>query len=73
MKYRFETKAIHAWQEPEEITGSVNTPIFQTATYSNKKLGKTKGFDYGRTINPTRIALERNLAELENGKYGFCF
>ncbi|HEY5125531.1 MAG TPA: PLP-dependent aspartate aminotransferase family protein [Ignavibacteria bacterium] len=73
MKYRFETKAIHAGQEPEEITGSVNTPIFQTATYSNKKLGKTKGFDYGRTINPTRIALERNLAELENGKYGFCF
>jgi cystathionine beta-lyase/cystathionine gamma-synthase len=73
MKYRFETKAIHAGQEPEEITGSVNTPIFQTATYSNKKLGKTKGFDYGRTINPTRIALEKNLAELENGKYGFCF
>jgi len=73
MKYRFETKAIHSGQEPEEVTGSVNIPIFQTATYSNKKLGKTKGFDYGRTINPTRLALEKNLAELENGKYGFCF
>ena len=73
MKYRFETKAIHSGQEPEEVTGSVNIPIFQTANYSNKKLGKTKGFDYGRTINPTRLALEKNLAELENGKYGFCF
>ena len=73
MKYRFETKAIHSGQEPEVATGAVITPIFQTATYSNKKLGKTKGFDYGRTINPTRIALEKNLAELENGKYGFCF
>ncbi len=73
MKYRFETKAIHAGQKPEEVTGSVNIPIFQTATYSNKKLGQTKGFDYGRTINPTRVALEKNLAELENGKYGFCF
>jgi cystathionine beta-lyase/cystathionine gamma-synthase len=73
MKYRFETKAIHSGQEPEEVTGAVITPIFQTATYSNKKLGKTKGFDYGRTINPTRIALEKNLADLENGKFGFCF
>jgi len=70
---KFATKQIHAGQHPEETTGAVITPIFQTSTYSNKKLGDTKGFDYGRTINPTRIALEQNLAALENGKYGFCF
>jgi cystathionine gamma-lyase len=70
---KFATKAIHAGQHPEEVTGAVSTPIFQTSTYSNKKLGESKGFDYGRTTNPTRFALERNLAELENGKYGFCF
>ncbi len=67
------TKAIHAGQHPEEATGAVITPIFQTSTYSNDKLGETKGYDYGRTINPTRQALEANLAALENGKYGFCF
>lgn len=70
---KFSTKQIHAGQHPEETTGAVITPIFQTSTYSNPKLGETKGFDYGRTINPTRSALENNLAALENGKYGFCF
>ena len=70
---KFATKQIHAGQHPEETTGVVITPIFQTSTYSNKKLGESKGFDYGRTINPTRSALEANLAALENGKYGFCF
>lgn len=70
---KFATKQIHAGQHPEETTGAVITPIFQTSTYSNPKLGETKGFDYGRTINPTRTALEKNLAALENGKYGFCF
>ncbi|MCY7363619.1 MAG: PLP-dependent aspartate aminotransferase family protein, partial [Ignavibacteria bacterium] len=70
---KFATKQIHAGQHPEETTGAVITPIFQTSTYSNKKLGETKGYDYGRTINPTRIALEQNLAALENGKHGFCF
>jgi cystathionine beta-lyase/cystathionine gamma-synthase len=70
---KFATKAIHAGQHPEETTGAVITPIFQTSTYSNDKLGETKGYDYGRTINPTRQALEANLAALENGKYGFCF
>ncbi|MBK8980842.1 MAG: PLP-dependent transferase [Ignavibacteria bacterium] len=70
---KFATKQIHAGQHPEETTGAVITPIFQTSTYSNEKLGETKGFDYGRTINPTRSALEANLAALENGKYGFCF
>lgn len=70
---KFSTKQIHAGQHPEEITGAVITPIFQTSTYSNKKLGESKGYDYGRTINPTRLALEANLAALENGKYGYCF
>lgn len=70
---KFSTKQIHAGQHPEETTGAVITPIFQTSTYSNKKLGESKGFDYGRTINPTRTALEANLAALENGKYGYCF
>lgn len=70
---KFATKQIHAGQHPEETTGAVITPIFQTSTYSNDKLGESKGFDYGRTINPTRTALEKNLAALENGKHGFCF
>lgn len=70
---KFATKQIHAGQHPEETTGAVITPIFQTSTYSNEKLGDTKGFDYGRTINPTRSALQNNLAALENGKHGFCF
>ncbi len=70
---KFSTKQIHSGQHPEETTGAVITPIFQTSTYSNSKLGESKGYDYGRTINPTRTALEQNLAALENGKYGFCF
>lgn len=70
---KFSTKAIHAGQEPEEITGAVNVPIFSTSTYANEAFGVSKGFDYGRTINPTRVALEKNLAALENGKHGFCF
>jgi cystathionine beta-lyase/cystathionine gamma-synthase len=70
---KFATKQIHAGQHPEETTGAVITPIFQTSTYANEKLGESKGFDYGRTINPTRLALEKNLAALENGKHGFCF
>lgn len=70
---KFETKCLHAGQKPEEMTGAVIIPIFQTSTYANAKLGETKGYDYGRTINPTREVLEKNLAELENGKYGYCF
>lgn len=70
---KFATKAIHAGQEPEKVTGAVTIPIFQTSTYVDEKLGVSKGYDYGRTINPTREALEKNLAALENGKYGFCF
>jgi len=70
---KFSTKAIHAGQEPDPTTGAVNIPIYSTSTYANEAFGVSKGYDYGRSINPTRIALERNLAALENGKYGFCF
>ncbi|HET6511241.1 MAG TPA: PLP-dependent aspartate aminotransferase family protein [Candidatus Kapabacteria bacterium] len=69
----FSTKAIHVGQEPEEVTGAVTVPIFQTSTYAQKELGEHVTYDYARTINPTRVALEKNLAALENGKYGFSF
>ncbi len=67
------TDCIHAGQEPEEITGAVTVPIFQTSTYVQPELGRHKGFEYARTQNPTRAALERNLAALEGGKQGHCF
>jgi cystathionine gamma-lyase len=70
---KFSTKAIHAGNEPEEVTGAVNVPIFATSTYANEAFGESKGHDYGRSINPTRTALEKNLAAIENGKYGFAF
>jgi len=69
----FSTKAIHIGQEPEERPGAVTAPIFQTSTYAQQDLGEHVKYDYGRTINPTREALEKNLAALENGKYGFSF
>jgi len=67
------TDCIHAGQEPEEVTGAVTVPIFQTSTYVQPELGRHKGFEYARTQNPTRFALERNLAALERGKHGHCF
>ena len=70
---KFATKVIHAGIEPEPTTGSVMTPIFQTATYAQEAPGKHKGFEYGRTQNPTRTALENNLAALENGTAAICF
>ena len=69
----FATDAIHAGQEPDPSTGAIMTPIYQTSTYVLEALGKSKGFDYARTINPTRLALERNLAALEGGRKAFCF
>ncbi len=69
----FQTDAIHAGQQPDPSTGAVMTPIYQTSTYAMEELGKHKGYDYGRTINPTRVALEKNLAALENGKHGLAF
>ncbi len=73
MKQRFETLAIHAGCDPEPTTGAVNVPIFQTSTYAQKSPGDHTGFEYSRTRNPTRDALEANLAALEGAKYGACF
>lgn len=72
-KMKFATKAIHAGVEPDQSTGAIMTPIFQTSTYVQVKLGEHKGFEYSRTGNPTRQALEQNIAAIENGKYGLCF
>ena len=69
----FQTDAIHAGQQPDPTTGAVMMPIYQTSTYAQEELGKHKGYDYGRTINPTRVALEKNLAALENGRHGLAF
>src|SRR3712207_5632665 len=69
----FATTAIHAGQEPDETTGSVTVPIYQTSTYAQEALGKHKGFEYARTQNPTRLALERNIAALEGARFGYAF
>jgi len=70
---KFGTKAIHAGVEPDPSTGAIMTPIFQTSTYVQEEVGKNKGFEYSRSQNPTRAALENNLAALENAKFGACF
>ncbi|MCE2786356.1 MAG: cystathionine gamma-synthase [Bacteroidota bacterium] len=70
---KFATKAIHAGQEPDPTTGAIMTPIYQTSTYWQESPGKHKGYAYARGKNPTRTALEKCLAALENGKYGLCF
>src|SRR5919202_6749197 len=69
----FETRAIHAGQEPDPATGAIITPIYQTSTYVQDALGQHKGYEYARTQNPTRTALEGNLAAIENGKAAFAF
>jgi cystathionine gamma-lyase/cystathionine beta-lyase/cystathionine gamma-lyase/homocysteine desulfhydrase len=69
----FSTRAIHAGQAPEPRTGAVAVPIFQTSTYVHEGLGQSKGFDYARTTNPTRTALEENMASLEGGLRGHAF
>ena len=69
----FATTAIHTGSEPDEATGSVTVPIYQTSTYAQDALGKNKGYEYARTQNPTRSALERNIAALEGGRFGFAF
>jgi len=70
---RFGTVCLHAGQEPDPSTGAIITPIYQTSTYVQDELGKHKGFEYGRTQNPTRLALERNIAAIESGKAAFAF
>jgi cystathionine beta-lyase/cystathionine gamma-synthase len=69
----FSTIAIHAGNEPDASTGAVSVPIFQTSTYAQEGLGVHKGYEYARTQNPTRAALERNIAALEGAKFGFAF
>lgn len=70
---KFNTKVIHAGIEPDPSTGAIMTPIFQTSTYVQNAPGDHKGYEYARTSNPTRDALQNNLAALENGKYGICY
>jgi cystathionine gamma-lyase len=70
---KFGTKAIHAGVSPDPSTGAIMTPIFQTSTYVQKSPGDHLGYEYSRTHNPTRTALQNSLAALENGKHGICF
>jgi len=70
---KFETKAIHSGQKPDPLTGAVTVPVYQTSTYQQEAIGKNKGYEYSRTGNPTRKALEDVLASLEEGKYGLAF
>lgn len=69
----FETIAIHAGQSPDPSTGAIMTPIYQTSTYVQKSPGVHQGYEYSRSQNPTRTALEENLAAMEGAKYGLCF
>lgn len=70
---KFGTKAIHAGVEPDPTTGAIMTPIYQTSTYVQESPGKHKGYEYSRSQNPTRTALQNALAALENGKHGICY
>lgn len=70
---KFETKAIHAGLEPDSATGAIMTPIYQTSTYAQPSPGEHKGYEYSRSQNPTRDALQKNLAALENAKHGLAF
>ncbi len=72
-KMKFGTKAIHAGVHPDPTTGAIMTPIYQTSTYVQDGVGNHKGYEYSRTLNPTRHALEKSLAALENGSFGACF
>ena len=70
---KFATKVIHAGMEPDPSTGAIMTPIYQTSTYVQSAPGQNKGYEYARSQNPTRKALEEALAAIENGRYGLCF
>ncbi len=70
---KFNTKVIHAGVHPDSATGAIMTPIYQTSTYVQEEIGVHKGYEYSRTGNPTRSALENSLAAIENGKHGACF
>jgi cystathionine beta-lyase/cystathionine gamma-synthase len=70
---KFTTRAIHVGQEADPATGATIVPVYQTSTYTQDAVGEHKGFDYSRTINPTRLALEKQLASLEGGAHGYAF
>ncbi len=70
---KFSTRAIHVGQEADPTTGATIVPVYQTTTYTQDAVGEHKGFDYSRTINPTRLALEKQLASLEGGAHGYAF
>lgn len=70
---KFGTKTIHAGVEPDPSTGAIMTPVYQTSTYVQASPGKHKGYEYSRTQNPTRDALQKSIAALENGQHGLCF
>lgn len=70
---KFATKALHAGVEPDPTTGAIMTPIYQTSTFVQASPGNHKGYAYARGKNPTRNQLEKNIAALENAKYGLCF
>src|SRR3979409_2506537 len=72
-QHEFATRAIHAGQEPDPSTGAIMTPIYATSTYVQESPGKHKGYDYSRSINPTRLAYEKCIADLESGTRGFAF
>src|SRR5437870_821456 len=72
-QHEFATRAIHAGQEPDPSTGAVMTPIYATSTYVQESPGKHKGYDYARSINPTRLAYEKCITDLESGTRGFAF
>jgi cystathionine gamma-synthase/cystathionine gamma-lyase len=70
---KFSTRAIHVGQEADSATGATIVPVYQTSTYTQDAVGEHKGYDYSRTINPTRVALEKQLASLEGGEFGYAF
>ena len=71
--HRFETRAIHVGQEPDAATGATIVPVYQTVTFTQEEIGKHKGYEYSRSGNPTRAALEECLASLEGGRFGFAY
>src|SRR5215212_2160225 len=72
-QHEFATRVIHAGQSPDPSTGAIMTPIYQTSTYVQESPGRHKGYDYSRSINPTRLAYERCVADLESGTRGWAF
>ncbi len=70
---RFDTRAVHVGNEPDELTGAVTPPIYTSSTFAQERIGKTKGYEYSRSGNPTRARLERAIADLEGAKFGLAF